>query len=164
MSFIIYNKFNKKISKVIINLCTALISTTCVAEIIDNRFEVIENGTQVRDLKTKLIWQRCSVGQKLDGNNCLGKPKGFKFNNLNESTTDGWRVPEKDELMSIVDATINKSTINQKAFPNTPASDYWTGTHYAFTTNAWLVNFDYGLSSYADAGHPCLVRLVRSPE
>lgn len=149
-----------------VNLCTvlSLSSIAHAAEIIDNRFEIIENGTQVRDLKTKLIWQRCSVGQKWDVNNCTGKPKGIKFNSLNELATDGWRVPEKEELMGIVDATVNKSTINQKAFPNTPASDYWTGTHYAFTTNAWLVNFDYGLSSYADAGHPCFVRLVRNPE
>lgn len=155
---------NKNIFKSILFLSILLSPTVYAAEIIDSRFEIIENGTQVRDLKTKLIWQRCSVGQKWDGVSCKGKAKGFTFNDTNQLAADGWRMPEKEELLGIVDPHFNNPTINHKAFPNTPASDFWSSTVYPFTPNSWLVNFDYGLSSYGSASHPCFIRLVRTSE
>lgn len=151
-------------STLLLSIISLYVANVNAAEIIDDRFEIIENGSQVRDLKTKLIWQRCSVGQKWEGSVCKGKPKSFIFNDTNQLANNGWRVPEKDELLSIVDGTVDKVTINQKAFPNTPASDFWTSTHYVFTPNAWLVNFDYGLSSYANASHSCFIRLVKTSE
>jgi hypothetical protein len=131
--------------------------------VIDNRFEILENGSQIRDIKTKLIWQRCSVGQKWDGITCTGKAKNFAFDDARNIGVDGWRIPEKEELLGIVDGRVPKPTINHKAFPNTPASDFWTNTSYlSFTPKMWFVNFDFGLASHGDIYSPCAVRLVRT--
>jgi len=40
----------------------------------EGRFVVSADGQEVTDTQTKLIWQRCAVGQKLDGKVAPVKP------------------------------------------------------------------------------------------
>jgi hypothetical protein len=75
----------------------------------------------------------------------------------------GWRLPTKDELVSIVDTTVTSGPeINQTAFPNTPYEIFWTSTPCAGSSgNAWFVGFGLGLSGYGDVSGYGRVRCVR---
>ena len=82
----------------------------------------------VIDLKTGLEWMRCSVGQRWNGKNCIGEPVPLNHDDMeivikiaNEQLGDGWRLPSKDELLSLVCQSCGIPTINQEIFPNTGA-------------------------------------------
>lgn len=58
-----------------------------------------------------------------------------------------WRMPIKDELLSISDATqvVTPPTVNHTFFPNTQSAEYWSGNDYAFQYDtAWGWNFQLG--------------------
>jgi hypothetical protein len=38
----------------------------------DSRYSAIHDGAEVKDSVTRLIWQRCSLGQRWNGKTCLG--------------------------------------------------------------------------------------------
>jgi hypothetical protein len=38
----------------------------------DTRYSAINDGAEVKDIVTRLIWQRCSLGQRWNGKTCLG--------------------------------------------------------------------------------------------
>jgi hypothetical protein len=57
----------------------------------------------------------------------------------------GFRLPTRIELVSLVDYTVNRPTIDAKAFPDTPAEKFWSASPFAGAADsAWLVNFDFG--------------------
>lgn len=132
------------------------------ARVIDSRYEVLANGSEIRDLDTNLVWQRCQVGQKWGGMGCTGKAKDFTYEEAEKLVNKDWRLPTKEELLTLVDLNVGRPTINHKAFPNTPNSNVWTCTPYAFYSGyMWLVDFNNGCpngnSSYVNG-----VRLVRT--
>ena len=56
-----------------------------------------------------------------------------------------WRLPNRNELQSIVDYSLYNPAIDTIYFPDTVASDYWSSTTSAdYTSYAWLVGFNYG--------------------
>ena len=155
-------------------------------ETIDNRYQILANGAEVKDLQTNLIWQRCQVGMKWNGTTCTGESKEFNFEDAKKLAGNGWRVPTIRELSSLIycssgkmknsdnvgdgdppiknwcDGEYTKPTINIKAFPNTPASGIWSGSPYAYNSSyAWGVYFLYGYSSYAYQTGSYGVRLMR---
>jgi hypothetical protein len=76
----------------------------------------------------------------------------------------GWRLPNKKELMSIVDYAIPYPgpTIATGYFPNTIASSYWSSTTLpAGPSYAWGVNFGFGFVYGDNRDNPLYVRCVR---
>ena len=75
-----------------------------------------------------------------------------------------WRMPDVNELLSIVNnATVNPA-IDTNYFSNSPASNVWSSSPYADYSNyAWYVSFNYGGVNYDDYDKPNgnHVRLVR---
>ncbi|PID44951.1 MAG: hypothetical protein CSB47_10535 [Proteobacteria bacterium] len=77
---------------------------------------------------------------------------------------NNWRMPTRDELVSIV----NYGTVNPSAdigfFPLTRSDLYWTATSVYSSTisgdQAWAINFNYGGSSKEDKVKSLRVRLV----
>jgi hypothetical protein len=72
-----------------------------------------------------------------------------------------WRLPTIQELASLVDI----SRINPAIDPvfSAMASDYWSSTVYAYSTDAaWDVHFYSGYVTHGIKGYPSYVRAVRS--
>ena len=58
---------------------------------------------------------------------------------------EGWRLPTRQELESILDLTRHKPAIDTARFPDTKSDWYWTSTPYAWSPDfAWFVCFGYG--------------------
>ena len=133
-------------------LCFILIFTGFNLQASDSRFLVKEHI--VVDLKHKIDWLRCSVGQRWDGNECIGKivnlsldmvPKALDI--ANEQLGGQWRLPSKAELKSIVCRECPSPKINQEIFPNTDNAPYWTGDQSIFNSKFYVsINFHTGFS------------------
>lgn len=166
-------------------LCVLLLATivlrpvgaaqTCKDSIIataaEARFSTEKNGTVI-DLTTGLMWMRCSLGQKWDGNSCSGSAAiiswsdGLKAADRHEFAgyTD-WRLPNKNELESIVEARCFFPAINAKVFPATPSAYFWSSSPYAAVSlGAWSVDFGYGNVIASVKTGSIYVRLVRDNE
>lgn len=156
-----------------------------------NRYRDHSDGT-VTDVTTALQWMRFSLGQAWKDGTCTGKAELFTWRNalhaadaLNHkrgyADYDDWRLPTKDELLSLVycssgnpmiwnntgkpcEGNFDRPTIYQQAFPNTPSSFFWSGSLSAEDScYAWVVYFYNGYASYG-YGHrdyDYAVRLVR---
>jgi hypothetical protein len=149
----------------------ALCSTTLGASPTPLSDFVVDNDGTVTHSKTGLIWKRCEEGQS--GSSCeIGASQVFTWFDALAVAKDSafagnndWRLPSKQELMSIVDETCFFPSINELVFPNTAPRSVWSSTTItAFPANAWFVEFGYAssghgskLSSVARNG----VRLVR---
>ena len=133
----------------------------------------------VEDNRTKLQWQRCSLGQTWNGVTCAGEATEYEWDEAQRLAPAGWRLPTKDELASLVycssgepaywkptlelcEGAYQKPTIWSAAFPNTPVNWFWSSSPSANNADhAWRVSFSYGdVHGHAKyfAGY---VRLVR---
>ncbi len=113
------------------------------------RYSVSPDGQEVRDGKTSLSWRRCAEGMAWNGKACAGKPAKFSYvaaqKYLSAQAATGWRMPTKEELLSLVDKTQRKPAIDGSAFPNTPAAMFWsTRAESKDNLNAWIVDFNGG--------------------
>lgn len=134
----------------------------------------------VEDIRTKLQWQRCSLGQTWTGATCSGEAKRYEWDKAMRIAPAGWRLPTKDELASLVYCSsgepaywkkpgyggcqyaYSEPTIWSAAFPNTPVSWFWSSSPNASGAgSAWYVNFGYGYVSDYGKGDARYVRLVR---
>ncbi len=135
----------------------------------------------VEDIRTKLQWQRCSLGQTWNGASCVGEATKYEWDQAHRTASVGWRLPTKEELASLVycssgepaywkpttdwcEGAYGKPTIWITAFPNTPANWFWSSSpHASLPYSAWGVGFSsggvYGDYNKYGVGY---VRLVRS--
>ena len=59
---------------------------------------------------------------------------------------DGWRLPTRKELESLVDTSRHEPAIDTDKFPDTRSKRYWTSTPCAWNDSAvWVVYFSSGL-------------------
>jgi len=121
----------------------------------------VDNGDQtISDQKTGLMWQKCSQGQS--GSDCSGGSAtapawtdalSYCETQIGTSGTfagySDWRVPNRNELQSIVDDTKGIAPmIDTTKFPGTLSFGYWASTSYALDpTLAWYVHFNTGYVS-----------------
>jgi uncharacterized caspase-like protein len=89
-------------------------------EILDD--PVLGKGSLALDLKTGLVWQRCSVGQRWDRRTwwdertCIGEAKEFgDFVEVQKLAGKGWRLPTTREL-----ATLNRCSYGKTNDPDGP--------------------------------------------
>ncbi len=161
----------------ILNLVTLLILTSNSYAVCDpnitptapnNRYELVNNGIEVKDLQTGLIWQRCSLGQTWSGTTCTGTAATYNWINALRTTVNmgnGWRVPNIKELASLVEQACYNPSINETYFSNTASNYYWSASPVSDEKNtAWVVNFHNGnVHGFygADKSNSNYVRLVR---
>ena len=149
----------------------------------DSRYTT-DNGTNgtVTDEHTGLTWKRCSEGQTWDDSGCDGDAATYTWQEalqraqaVNDGTAgnnlghNDWRLPNKNELASLVERACHSPAINATIFPGTATSLYWSASLYANNSyDAWGVRFDIGAvngrSKHDDYGYLSVrggVRLVR---
>ena len=106
----------------------------------------------VIDLFTSTEWMRCSVGQRWNGNTCIGKIINLNHEQMDEvlriasdQLGSGWRLPTRKELESLVCKDCKIPKIDSKTFPITEPVPYWTGERNKFAKkHYWSVNFYTG--------------------
>ena len=114
-------------------------------------------GTEVIDLKTNLIWQRCAIGQTWDGTTCLGQAKSMTWLQglkAAQALGSGYRMPNLRELLSIHEANCSEPSINENIFPNTAIDQF-----YMSSSRGRSVQFLYGWLNVRNNGY---VRAVRT--
>jgi len=102
-----------------------------------DRFEDHGDGT-VTDKESRLTWMRCSAGQKLFANTCVGAASQFDWQSaqglavaVNRSGSEffnDWRLPLVRELALITERQCQNPRVNQTVFPDTPPAFYWSST------------------------------------
>lgn len=103
----------------------------------EDRFIVSTDGDTVTDTVTCLEWQRAT--NSMDWENALAYAE-----NLFLGRHDDWRLPNINELRSIVDYS-RSYAIDNTAFPDTMGEGYWSSTTSANYTNiAYAVHFAAG--------------------
>ena len=116
---------------------------------------------------TRLIWKKCSEGQT--GSICIGTTSLYTWDQATAlarsfAGKDDWRIPTRDELLSLVDYTIYDSAINIKSFPNTLTNpNYWSSSICTMcaNSNVWSVGMYDGNSLILFKSDKNAVRLVR---
>jgi hypothetical protein len=121
-------------------------------------WQMVDNhdGT-VTDTATGLMWQKDEAGE-MDWTTAL-----TYCENLQLATHDDWRLPNRNELQSIVDYTYSNPAIDRALFPEAKPSIYWSSTTKADDPEfAWYVNFSDGyIFGKHDKTNNYYVRAVR---
>ena len=146
-------KQNNIINKIKI-LCIFSILTTLNFPLSHNlkARDYIDRGHIVIDLKNKVEWLKCSVGQVWDTEKCTGdsikvslKEAEDLLPQVNQELGGEWRLPNKKELVSIICKTCSGAKINETYFPNSQADIYWTSQRNWWSPQFfWSVNFMTG--------------------
>lgn len=127
------------------------------------------NEWVVEDLRTGLVWKRCSEGQT--GADCAGGTHSLTnwsgalglANASNWAGFDDWRLPNIMELRTLVETGCHEPAINLSLFPATPLDYYWSSTTAnPFPAFAWRLFSDLGVSNrWFKTDTQTAVRLVR---
>lgn len=138
----------------------AALAASCDEITQPGRFVV--QGGEVQDTKTGLTWQRCSVGQKLEGDACAGTVEALTWDQAKKAGRGGWRLPTLDELTGIVSVPCGLPAEEKKIFS---AYDYLKPWYWTSTTTennlAWMVGFNNGSTFNGYRTAPNAVRLVK---
>jgi hypothetical protein len=129
---------------------------------INSRYVI--NGGEVYDTKTNLTWQRCSVGLHwTERSGCKGAAKKeFTFDEAQYRATKIWRIPDKEELESLIVEKRKGAKIDLDAFPDMKEGmEYWTCQPLTLKLG-WSVNFDDGENYDTYRSDELMLRLVRS--
>ena len=96
------------------------------------RFKIVEGG-MAYDPASQLYWSRCSVGQKLNREQCVGKAVTATIEDaygyvdeISEKSSRSWRLPNNDELSGIMEKGCINPSVNTNVFPNILVDNYWT--------------------------------------
>jgi len=150
----------------------------------DSRFIEHNDGT-VTDIQTGLMWKKCLEG--FEGDDCLLIPNGDPEQEPDDSVMTwsealiqaknsqfagySWRLPNVNELGSIVEFSCYSQAINQNVFPydpefgHFPPDDVWSASPViakdGTTGYAWQVEFGNGYIDHTGKTNALYVRLVR---
>jgi hypothetical protein len=150
--------------------CTLSLMAECSL----NTRSLITKEGEVTDTKTGLIWKRCSVGQEWQkGKGCVGEIKLLRRTEAEEyarSLGNGWRIPNVDELLTLVDERCKTPVINNALFGKVhdtgEGANYLTSSLYlegdeVLPTLFYTIDFMQGVVDAHTKSYMGAVRLVR---
>ena len=119
------------------------------------------------------MWQRCSLGQTLNGSTCSGSAGTYNWRDaLQQGDSNSlagysdWRLPNVNELLSLVAHDRYNPSVNKTVFPNWMSHEYVTSTPGTCGVNdvhkVWVVYFEYGYDYTNNRTSAHYVRLVRN--
>ena len=140
---------------------------------ISPRYTVSADGQEVTDNQTSLIWRRCAEGTVFSGGICAGTPIQLgQVESLQRAASQAnatgvaWRLPNPNDLFSIVDQTRHGPAIDPAAFPNTPQDGFWSASPSVVSggsaSDGWSVDFFAGGVGYGYRTYGAYLRLVRA--
>jgi hypothetical protein len=151
--------------------CAPMSPTVAAAEMACGKYTCDEQTA--KDPAAALTWQRVlpvtydgcpgrySPESGVPGDACTWEQAKAYCSGLGLAS-GGWRLPTREELLSIVDMTRADPSINLAAFPNTPSQGFWSDSTYAGSSEVvWRVYFGDGNSITVDADNTHRVRCVR---
>ncbi len=119
-----------------------------------------KTGDTVKDSISKLEFQDDTVGSKMTWESAISYCE-----NLTLSGHSDWRLPNINELKSIIDRSGNQPHIVYGFQKTSYDYPYWSSTSYEIDEfNAWYVNFDEGSVYYDLKAYNYYVRCVRDGE
>lgn len=133
-----------------------------------SEFAEADDGT-LRHRRTGLFWQRCALGQSWDGSDCLGSPTIMDWPSALIAATDhmqagqdDWRLPNRNELASILENRCFIPALDAEAFPSAPVIGFWTSTPVSGGDEiVWVVDLVEGAVVARSTDMMQGVRLVR---
>lgn len=124
-----------------------------------SRYEI--RGDEVADKLTGLTWQRCGVGQHwADATGCAGAPVKANWSDATRMADGVWRLPSKDELLTLISPTCQGPRADTSVFPVAGGAIYWTSTDMN-PAYAWYVSLSDGSAFAFSRDMAFAVRLVR---
>lgn len=115
------------------------------------------NDVIVTDTATGLIWQKTYVSGK------TWQQALDYCENLTYAGYDDWRLPNKNELASLVSYAKHGPA---SGFPGMPTQYFWSSSTYVYDTNlAWRVDFNGGsVGGSSSKSNTHYVRCVRNAD
>jgi len=128
----------------------------------------VEQQDQIVDRVYRLVWSRCSLGQRWDHDRCVGTVRQYTYDQALMRANEQWRLPTRAELATLIDRSRKNMpealAIDSVAFPDMDLDKlmYWSSEEEN-NSFAWAVLFaDTGVSGVLYRSHRYAVRLVRS--
>lgn len=125
-----------------LSLSTACVMLVCTAPAqAQTRYSYSNDGSEVIDSQSRLVWRRCAEGMAWSGATCVGTANLYTHEQalVQAQTEGGWRLPNVKELSSLSN-TAYYPAIDGAAFPNTPLEKFWTSTPFA----SWSLQYSDG--------------------
>jgi hypothetical protein len=123
----------------------------------ENSFVDNGDGT-VTDTSNGLMWQQATAPDTYTWQQALDYCEDLAFAGYSD-----WRLPNRNELQSLVDYSRYNPAIDTSFFPDTQASTYRSSTTNAkYPNHAWLVDFYFGYVDDPDKDNNKYVRAVRA--
>ncbi len=153
---------------------TAAECNSLLRQTFDSSAVIAEAHGVLVDTKTGLMWMRCSLGYQWQDSTCVRDesqtaeftwPDALKAAVAANSFAgyNDWRLPNRKELASIVEAACFDPAIDLELFPATEAKGYWSSSPNNFNDwFAWGVNFINGDHVSTSRENLFAVRMVRS--
>jgi hypothetical protein len=159
--------------------CSLFVTSFALAQTCPNKvaettpsqdFSINGDGT-VTHLTSGLMWSQCSLGQQWLNNQCIGDALELDWAIASEQVKsvqlagfNDWRLPDINEIETIVERSCYDPAINLTVFPQTPSLFYWSATPDTYGPGAaWRLFFHYGdVYYYSYKFNLSAVRLVRN--
>ena len=122
---------------------------------IAGRFVVLGDGKTLFDHSTGLVWQYVAPDTP------MGWPEASDYCSQNKPALPGvgWRLPNFNELLSLVDLQTIPA-VDSVVFPS-PGPACWTSTPWPGGAEKWSINFGTGTTSLDGKESNTFVRCVR---
>ncbi len=122
-----------------------------------------KNGNIVKDSSTGLQWQdNTDAGINGSQKNWLEAIEYCEALSLDGK--NGWRLPNINELLTLVDYTKREPFMDTDTFENVASHPYWSSTSYGYEQLAFYVQMKFGFHGSGGKGMYHFVRCVRTGE